>query len=338
MSGIAYQLKNVRRDKLSILTFLLPIILGLAVNVFSNFELSETSEPVYGVVNDHLTNEQTQWLRSVGKVKSYKNQEQLHQAVNDPASQLIGVAADGNALKTFLSGDEWSLYQTLGQKIPAMYAQREDASSVKVDIHFAKSNGDWLKRLFLVITMVTAMFMGCTFNAMNIIGEKEEGIAMINKIIPMTRREYLIQKIFLGFCGAAVSAILTACICIRLNSTLVVALLGLIVLSAFIAGLLGLFIGYFSSNMMVGIVYIKLVMILYLAPPILFYLLIPENSSLRLYSFILPSSCTFYGLMDLLNGRFESILYYCGILAIHCVLGLTFYLFIIGRRKAMEEI
>jgi hypothetical protein len=45
------------------------------------------------------------------------------------------------------------------------------------------------------------MFMGCTFNSMNIIGEKEDGIALVNQILPMNTRTYILQKLALGFWG-----------------------------------------------------------------------------------------------------------------------------------------
>lgn len=52
-----------------------------------------------------------------------------------------------------------------------------------------------------------------------------------------------------------------------------------------------------------GVVYIKVLMILFLAPPILFYLAAPAASLAHILSYLLPSSATFYGLMGLLNGQ-----------------------------------
>ena len=107
----------------------------------------------------------------------------------------------------------------------------------------------------------------------------------------------------LGRTGADdLSAAVTALICMRLTVGQLVPLLLLILLSAFIAALSGLFIAGFSESLMMGIMYIKLVMILFLAPPILFYLLLPAGGALRALTYLLPSSATFYGLMKLLNG------------------------------------
>ena len=54
-----------------------------------------------------------------------------------------------------------------------------------------------------------------------------------------------------------------------------------------ISALIGLFIGYFSDGLMVGIVYIKIIMILFLAPPIFFYLTASDSSILFKLSYLL---------------------------------------------------
>ena len=102
------------------------------------------------------------------------------------------------------------------------------------------------------------MFMGCTFNAMNIISEKEDGVALVNEILPMTSRQYMLQKIFIGFVFGCLSAIVTAAICFRLSAAGAAVMLALIVLSAFVSALIGLFVGRISDRLMVGVVYIKI--------------------------------------------------------------------------------
>jgi hypothetical protein len=112
-------------------------------------------------------------------------------------------------------------------------------------------------------------------------------------------------------------------------------LIVLIVLSAFISALTGLFIGDFSSNLMSGIAYIKFIMILFLAPPILFYLAVPARSVLHILSYALPSSVSFYGLMDLLNGQTQNMGLYILVLLLHCIIWLLFYFTISKHSKKM---
>lgn len=67
-----------------------------------------------------------------------------------------------------------------------------------------------MKSLLIVITLVTAMFMGCTFNSMNMIGEKEDGVSLVNQILPMDARTYIFQKLALGCIGGIASTLATA--------------------------------------------------------------------------------------------------------------------------------
>lgn len=193
----------------------------------------------------------------------------------------IGVLQNGNGIKALLSGGELQINTVIGNTLPQLYDERENIASLKVTVIPAVDNSDALKSLLIVITMVTAMFMGCTFNAMNIIGEKEDGISLINKVLPITRRAYVIQKIFLGFNGGILSTPLTVCACMKTAVSPIIPLFLLSVLSSFAAALAGLFIGLLSNELMAGIVYIKIVMIL-------FYLVVPTGSMLFAASYMFP--------------------------------------------------
>ncbi len=332
MRGLKYQLKNIRRDKMCILSFLLPIIVGLAVSSLSDASFTSISETSFGIIENNLSANDVEWLRSYGKILVFKDMNMLKTAVNNPATHLIGVLNDSNGIKTVLSGDELQLYAVIGNTLPQLYMKDKMVSNVKVTIYPTENNNDFLKSLLIVITMVTALFMGCTFNAMSIISEKEDGIALINKVLPMTKKSYLIQKITLGFVGGVLSTILTACVCIRLEIKAIFLFLILIVLSAFISAMAGLFIGRFSSGLMIGIVYIKIIMILFLAPPVLFYLAVSASSILHTLSYVFPSSITFYGFMDLLNGHIQNIGLYIIVLFAHCIVWFLMYL-ITGKHR-----
>lgn len=332
MRGIYYQLKNIRRDKMCIMSFLLPVIVSLAINLLSDVSFSTLGKTAFGVIQYDLTEEMTIYLEQNGSVTVYEDIEGLRRAVIDPATQMIGVVRDGGTIKAILSGDELQLYKIIGDNLPRFFEEREAVNSVDVEVSTPQSNNLWIKSLLIVITMVTAMFMGCTFNAMSIIGEKEDGISFINEVLPMTQKEYVFQKIFLGLVGGILSAAAAAFVCMRIETEQLFPLLLLIVLSAFISALIGIYIGQFSGELMSGIVYIKMIMILFIAPPILFYLTIPADSIGRALSYLLPSSAAFYGLMDLLNGCRQNIGTYLAVLFIHCVAYLLLY-FITGYRK-----
>ncbi|MFQ7549585.1 MAG: hypothetical protein ACLRMZ_03810 [Blautia marasmi] len=100
----------------------------------------------------------------------------------------------------------------------------------------------------------------------------------------------------------------------------------IIMLSAFLAALVGLFIGQFSDGLMSGIVCIKIIMILFLAPPVLFYLVLSKDSVLYTLTYLLPSSAAFYGILDLITGSARQIPEYICVLLFHCIVWLTVYL------------
>ena len=218
-------------------------------------------------------------------------------------------------------------------EMAALYEQREWAAQASLQILERPDMMVGYQNIFIAITLIVAMFMGCTFNAMNIISEKEDGVALINEILPMTHRQYMMQKIFVGFVFGCLSAILTAAICFRLSFTGAAIMLALIVLSAFVSALIGLFVGKLSDGMMVGVVYIKIVMIVFMAVPILNYLVGAGNKALSYICYLIPSSATFEGIMDLANGTASTAAKDTVILALHCVLWFLLYLLLSKQQR-----
>lgn len=325
MKGLKYQFKSIRRDKMCILTFLLPVIVGIAINLLSGVSFQSMGETAFGVLENNISTDTVEWLQSNGTVTQYETLDELREAVNNPNTQMIGVLQTGNAIQTFLSGDELDVNKKVADTLPQIYENRIEQLSFDKTVIPVKTDNEGLKSLLIVLTLVTAMFMGCTFNAMNIISEKEDGIELINQVLPMTMKSYVVQKTLLGFFGGTVSTIVTAFICMRIELAQVLPFLLIVLFSAYISALTGLFIGYFSTGLMVGIVYIKIVMVLFLAPPIFFYLVIPDNSIIFRLSYLLPSSATFYGVMDLLNGQFDKLWPAFVVLLTHAVLWSAIY-------------
>lgn len=320
MEQLRYQLKNIRRDKMCILTFLLPIIFGLGIQLLSQAHLQTVSETSFGVLKNSVTGETAAWLSEFGNVTEYETKAELTDAVRDPSTQMIGVLREKEGISTLLAGDELAVNKTIGDTLPRLYEYRTAPALYKQTIVPAPEGNEGLKTLLTVITIVTAMFMGCTFNAMSIIGEKEDGIATINQILPMTVKVYIRQKLLLGFAGGSISTLLTALIVIRLRWSQILPLILIAILSAYIAALLGVLIGHFSAGLMTGIVYIKVLMVLFIAPPILFYLTVSNNSVMHGLSYLLVSSASFYGLMDLLSGQTKGVWMNVIILGGHAIL------------------
>ncbi|MDE7186107.1 MAG: ABC transporter permease [Lachnospiraceae bacterium] len=333
MKGLLYQLKSVRKDKFCVMSFFLPVMVAVILHFAGSIDLSSLGELQFGVIAGDIALETENWLARYGPVTVCQTKEELIASINDPSTNLIGVEMEGDDIRTVISGDEWAIIRQAAGTLPALYQQRDTAAQVSVQILERPDILAGYQNIFAAMTLVAAMFMGCTFNAMNVISEKEDGIAQINEILPMTSGQYVIQKIFIGFVFGCLSEIVTAAVCFRVSPAGVAAMLALTVLSAFTAALVGLFIGRISDGLMVGVVYIKIVMIVFMAVPLLKYLTATGNKALSFVCYLVPSSAAFEGIMDLANGGMEAAGKDMAILAVHCVGWFLLYLIMSGIRK-----
>ena len=331
MKGLKYQMKSVLRDKFCLMTFLLPVLVAVALHFMGSIDMSSLGEMHFGVLENELSPQTVTWLERYGPVTAYGTQEELTASINEPSTNVIGVRADGDSLKTAISGDELDIFRQAAT-LPTLYERRAAAEQVEVLTLERPDIMESLQGIFIPAVLIVAMFMGCTFNAMNIISEKEDGVAFVNEILPQTPSQYILQKVVVGFLFGSLSSIVTACICFRLSLQNFGLMLALIVLSSFVAALIGLFIGKFSEGLMIGVVYIKIVMLLFLAVPIV-CALIGTSGSLAVICNIVPSQPAFEGIMALSAGSMGTAIKDTGILAIHCIVWFALYVLISTRRK-----
>lgn len=332
MRGIIYQLKSVWKDRFCMMCFLLPIIVALALNFIGGIDLSSVSEFQFGVLENDLSEQTIVWLERYGSVAIYKSQEELITAINEPSTYMIGVKSGGDSIQTMISGDELDLFRQTADTLPALYEGRESAGEISITVLERPDMMAGLQNIFIAMTLMVAMFMGCTFNAINMISEKENGVNLVNQILPMTQSGYVMQKIFVGFVGGCLSAVLTACCYFRLPVWNAFLMLVLIILSAFVAALFGLFIGKFSESFMVGVVTIKIIMILFMAVPLVSYLLGASGLVSVLCHFV-PSCASFEGIMNLADSDKPMIAKDMFILMTHCVGWFLLYLSISKWRR-----
>lgn len=100
---------------------------------------------------------------------------------------MIGVTSDGDGIQTMVSGDELDLFRQTADTLPAIYMGRESTEQISITVLERPDMMAGLQNIFIAVTLIVAMFMGCTFNAMNIISEKENGVDLVNQILPMTQ-------------------------------------------------------------------------------------------------------------------------------------------------------
>lgn len=328
MKGIRYQLKSVLRDKFCLMTFLLPVLIAAALHFIGSIDLSSLGEYHFGVLANDLSPQAVAWLERYGTVTVYGTPDELTDAIREPSTNTIGVCADGTGIRTAIAGDELAVFRQAAVTLPGLYEHRDERAEVRT-----LERPDLLKslqNLFIPAVLIVAMFMGCTFNAMNIISEKEDGVALVNGILPLTPGQYLAQKIAVGFLCGSLSAAATACVCFRLSWQSAGLLLALTVQSSFVAALLGLLIGRFSDDLMAGVVCIKAVMLAFLAVPIL-YTLLELSGPLAVLCRLTPSQPAFEGILALYVGDLGAAAAAAGRLAIHAAVWLALCLLLFAR-------
>ena len=326
MEALRYQLKSVGHDKFCLMTFLLPIVIAAVLNLAGSLDLSSLGELHFGVLENDLPVQAITWLELYGPVMVYTSPKELVDAVNEPSTNLIGVTAEGNGIKTMLSGDEIDIFLQTADILPGLYEQRNQAAQIKVQVLEHPNILAGYQDMFIAVTLMVAMFMGCTFNAMNIISEKEDGIAYINEILPMTYGQYMMQKISVGFICGSLSSIIAACICFRLSGQIAALMLVLIIFSSFVAALIGLLLGRISDGLMVGVIYIKIVMLVFMAVPIISFLVGISNPFLSAICYLVPSQAAFEGIMGLLAGNLTIAVKDVFILLAHSLICFCLYL------------
>lgn len=332
MKGLKYQIKSVLRDKFCLMTFLLPVMVAVALQFMGSIDLSSLGELHFGVLENDLSPQTITWLERYGPVTAYKTPEELTAAIREPSTNVIGVKADEDSIKTAISGDELDIFQQAAATLPALYEQRTTTEPVKVLTLERPDILESFQDIFIPAVLIVAMFMGCTFNAMNIISEKEDGVAFVNEILPMTPSQYILQKVVVGFLFGSLSSIMTACICFRSSWQNFGMMLALIILSSFVAALIGLFIGRFSEGLMLGVAYIKIVMLVFIAVPIV-CALIGVSGALAVICNIVPSQPAFEGIMALSAGNMGTAAKDVGVLAVHGIAWTTLYVLMSAQRK-----
>ena len=328
-----YQLKSVLRDKFCLMTFLLPILVAVALNFMGSIDLSSLGELHFAVLAEDLPPQTVRWLERYGPVTVYETEGAWTAAINEPSTNVIGVKGEGAGIRTAVSGDELEVFQQAAATLPALYAQREIAAQAEVLTRERPDILESMQGIFIPAVLIVAMFMGCTFNAMNIISEKEDGVALVNEVLPMPPGQYILQKAVVGFLFGSLSSIVTACICFRLSWQNAGVMLALILLSSFVAALIGLFIGRLSDGLMVGVVYIKLVMLAFIAVPIL-CALIGVSGPMAVICNIVPSRPAFDGIMAMSAGNMGTAWADTGVLALHAAAWFALYALLSRRRRA----
>ena len=162
MKGLKYQMKSVLRDKFCLMTFLLPILVAVALHFMGSIDMSSLGELHFGVLENDLSPQTVTWLERYGPVTAYGTQEELTAAINEPSTNVIGVRADCDSLKTAISGDELDIFRQAAATLPTLYERREAAGQAEIQTLERPDIMESLQGIFIPAVLIVAMFMGCT--------------------------------------------------------------------------------------------------------------------------------------------------------------------------------
>lgn len=156
MKGLRYQLKSVLHDKFCLMTFLLPIVVAVALNFVGAIDFSTLGEMHFGVLKGDLPTQTVTWLERYGPVTAYPTMEELTDAIKEPSTNLIGVEADGSSIKTILSGDELDIFRQTADTLPDLYEQRNAAGQTKVHVLERPNVMAGFQDMFIAVTLIVA--------------------------------------------------------------------------------------------------------------------------------------------------------------------------------------
>ena len=332
MAGLWYQLKLTMKDKMSIITFFLPLVMALALNLLSDWPFSEVGTTRFAVLSNTESAEIIPMLERYGAVTACDSREELKARVIDPNDDTIGVVPAQGGLEIVLAGDEMSWTAAVASRLESMLRGGEQGMEMTV-LPQQNLMGELLNPL-IALVLVSALFLGLTFNTINLVMEKEDGVVFVNDVLPLTPLAYLLQKTAIGFLGGVVLTVLSALILFD-RLTQLLQLLPLVIFGGFVAAVTGLMIGRLAENLMVSIVYIKIVMLIFMAVPLVAHLFAPQ--AIQPYFHILPPYTFFAGTIGILEHS-ANLPLHTGVLFLHSIIWFGIYQLFTGRKKPWSSV
>lgn len=324
------QLKNILRDKFVQISILLPIVLAIVLKLCTP---NLIIEPRVAILKDNLSPATINQLADVAIVEQYFHISELRNRILENKNEIIGLVFDDRTghFKVMLQGNETIRVKTTAQIIAKLINGRITTDKTETEI-LINDNND-LYNFLMTLNVLIALFMGCTFNAFNLVAEKEEGIININRILPIQHHKYIIQKTILGFIGSVVVAVVTITIAFGsgINWWIV---FPFILVSSFAVSILGLYLGLFSNGLLSIIVNTKVILLLFIFVPVIGFIMPADLKVMRTIFYLIPSFPMFAGLWAIFQERnMLQMIINTSIMGIQALLAYFIYLNMLKKAK-----
>ncbi|MCM1989365.1 ABC transporter permease [Oceanirhabdus seepicola] len=325
ISSLYIQSKFVLRDKIIIISILLPIFLGIFIRVYTPDMMTVGNQ--IAVIKDDLSDETIKKLREIAIVTEFSDLNEVKERVLVTKDEIIGVVLEHSAgdYKYVLEGNETT--RALKDLDVIDNYLRGNNTVNKLSTEILPNSDNEMKYFLMTLTMIIALYMGSTLIAFNIIEENECGINNINKILPVSTKQYIIYKIIVGLIGTILITSVTGVILIGKAYFQYLFLFSLI--SACCSSCLGLYLGLFSKDLISGIIYIKVILLVFIFVPVIGFIMPNEFTVFKKLFYLIPTYSMFEGFWSIIKfGDVTSMIKNMAIVLAHTVIGYVAYYYI----------
>ncbi len=331
LQGIQFQLRYLLSDKIVLISILLPLVLAVGVRFISVDTFSQVDTLQTVVIRDSLDQEILSWLDQTTTVTVVDSMEQLEEFVLFPSTEMIGVVQELAGVSFILGGDESSYTQAFVSNFQDLITLPIEENPYVMALEDQKDQFVWLRQFFVAVVLLTACFIGSSFNAITMVSEKESGVFIVHGVLPLGRFDFVLQRIVLGFVVSTVVVLLTWITIQGVGLDLLV-IFPLIILSSYFSAILGLYIAHGAKDYLGVIVTIKFVLILFLAIPIVGVLVGMGTSWYPWVYWLMPSVPVFQAITQFTGSFDVTYVQNLGVLLLHCMLWTLIYVIMLYRR------
>ncbi len=344
--GLTYQFKYLLTDKVVLIGMLLPLVLALGVRFIPADILSQSVSLQTVMVQNSLDAELQDWLEANTSLVIVDSHDQLTSLVLVPSTEVVGVVPPVKPIDTksvpndlepmyqvslILAGDESSYTKSFVNNFHDLITLPIEENPYVMALEDQKDQFVWLRQFFIAVVLLTACFIGSSFNAITMVSEKESGVFIVHGVLPLGRFDFVLQRIVLGFVVSTVVVLLTWIIMLGVGVNIIVAF-PLLLLASYFSAILGLYIAHGAKDYLGVIVTIKFVLILFLAIPIVGVLVGTGTSWYPWVYWIMPSVPVFQAITQFTGSFDVAYVQNLGVLLLHCMLWTLIYVVMLYRR------
>lgn len=345
--GLTYLFRHLCKDKVVLIGMFLPLVLAVGVRFISPSTFSRVNSLQTVIIQNSLDAELQDWLEVNTTLMIVDSHEQLVDLVLVPSTEAVGIVphdvhAGGekttlrdsgytHQISFILAGDESSYTKAFANNFHYLLTLPSQENPYTMALEAQEDQYTWIRQFFIAVVLLTACFIGSSFNAISMVSEKESGVFIVHGILPISRSTFVFQRVALGFIGSIIVSLLTWIIIHGIGIHIII-IFPLLLLSSYFSAVLGLYIAHGSKDYLGVIVVIKFILILFLAVPIMSTLFGDGASWYTWMYWIIPSVSVFQAITQFFDMSYINYLHNLGIILLHCILWTLLYIMVLYRR------